>query len=173
MQACCVQEETSTAAIDIPSDAEDSRLVIDDMTAYNRVFKPKRAIARSPNRLLVGSSGTRAPPPPPPLQTNATVRPPQNLFPAPSSEGEEEESGPFCPPPQLQPSIGEPLSIGRLASFLSNVCIYVMQCTLSFTAFCDFLKGGFQVKSDKGQATKTVFLLNYLLLHLHIHSDGS
>ncbi|KAL5967039.1 Katanin p80 WD40 repeat-containing subunit B1 [Taenia solium] len=97
-------EELAAVAMDIPSDAEDSRLVIDDMTAYNRVFKPKRAIARSPNRRTVGSSGTR-PPPPPPLQTNATVRPPQNLFLVPSSEGEDEESGPFCPPPQLQSSI--------------------------------------------------------------------
>ncbi|KAL5107525.1 Katanin p80 WD40 repeat-containing subunit B1 [Taenia crassiceps] len=98
-------EESSTAVMEIPSDAEDSRLVIDDVTAYNRVFKPKRAIARSPNRPMVGSSGTRAPLPPPPLHTNATVRPPLNLFPAPCSEGEDEESGPFCPPPQLQPSI--------------------------------------------------------------------
>ncbi|KAH9281229.1 Katanin p80 WD40 repeat-containing subunit B1 [Echinococcus granulosus] len=98
-----VPEESSTAAMDIPSDADDSRLVIDDVTAYNRVFKPKRAIARSPTRPMAGSSGTRAPPPP--SQTNATVRPPQKPFRAPSSEGEDEDSGPFCPPPMLQSNI--------------------------------------------------------------------
>ena len=97
-------------SMDIPSDADDSRPVIDDMAAYNRVFKPKRAIDRSPSRpTSIGSGGStelaRAPP---------KVPPPQKLFPSASSEGEDEENAPVCPPLSTTRRFTSPFSLNEL-----------------------------------------------------------
>ncbi|VDM23681.1 unnamed protein product [Hydatigera taeniaeformis] len=122
MQVRCLQIDSTAGAMDAPSDADDSRLVINDVAAYNRVFKPKHAIARSPNRLPFDGGSTGVPPlPPSSLQANVTTRSMQKLYIAPSSEGEDEESGPFYPPPQPQSGIRKPLPIGLLTSVLSNV----------------------------------------------------
>lgn len=85
------------AAMDIPSDADESRPVIDDMAAYTRVFKPKRVINRNPSRPMItgeddGSGGGER------SKALSKVVPPQKLFSSLSSEGEDEENGPFCPP---------------------------------------------------------------------------
>ncbi|VDL62549.1 unnamed protein product [Hymenolepis diminuta] len=91
-------KSSSAMTSDIASESDDPRPVIDDLVTYNRVFKPKRAIARSPTRVTstirtVGQQQVSA------TQSLSSVRPPQKLFPSKEGEDVEEDDVPFSPPP--------------------------------------------------------------------------
>lgn len=84
---------------DIASESDDPRPVIDDLVTYNRVFKPKRAIARSPTRVTSTTTRTVGQQQVSATQSLSSVRPPQKLFPSKEGEDVEEDDGPFSPPP--------------------------------------------------------------------------
>uniref|UniRef100_A0A5K3ESZ4 Katanin p80 WD40 repeat-containing subunit B1 n=1 Tax=Mesocestoides corti TaxID=53468 RepID=A0A5K3ESZ4_MESCO len=93
---------------DAPSDVEESCPVIDDVAAYNRVFKPKRTIKRSPSRPTTCPSQQQQQP-----TASTTINPPNKLFPATPSE--DDDSGPFCPPP-AQPPASLPNDVDKVTS---------------------------------------------------------
>ncbi|KAM7542575.1 hypothetical protein Aperf_G00000016508 [Anoplocephala perfoliata] len=102
-------KSSSSMSMDIASESDDPRPVIDDLATYNRVFKPKRAIARSPARvpaLSVGGRGGGGGSLQQQQQRASKLQPPQKLLPSSgeADDGEEEEEEddncrPFCPPP--------------------------------------------------------------------------
>ncbi|KAM3179208.1 hypothetical protein ACTXT7_001062 [Hymenolepis weldensis] len=92
-------KSSSAMASDIASESDDPRPVIDDLVTYNRVFKPKRAIARSPTRVTSTTTRTAGQQQVSATQSLSSVRPPQKLFPSKEGEDVEEYDGPFSPPP--------------------------------------------------------------------------
>uniref|UniRef100_A0A0R3TXV9 WD_REPEATS_REGION domain-containing protein n=1 Tax=Rodentolepis nana TaxID=102285 RepID=A0A0R3TXV9_RODNA len=97
-------KSSSAMALDIASESDDPRPVIDDLATYNRVFKPKRAIRRSPPRVTASTTTTTravGQQQVPATQSVSSLQPPQKLFPEEDEDAEEEEEddAPFSPPP--------------------------------------------------------------------------
>lgn len=111
-------------------DEEGSNPVIDDVAAYQRVFKPKRAIERSPTR--PATSAATATSQQPQKKSEAPVLQPKKLLHPSSVEDDEDyDSVPFSPPPAPPPlaptstavsSMGKPVQRGSKTSEQFCVC---------------------------------------------------
>nr|CDS26121.1 katanin p80 WD40 containing subunit B1 [Hymenolepis microstoma] len=100
---CVVPDDSSKSssamALDIASESDDPRPVIDDLATYNRVFKPKRAIRRSPTRVSASTTRAVGQQQVPATQSVSSAQPPQKLFLEEDVDVEEEDDAPFSPPP--------------------------------------------------------------------------